>query len=114
MKVTSVGSRFISLSWSPPQAALQNGYITGYVIAYGSEVSRARMVNLEGQSQLNLTLTGLNPYTAYTLSVRAHNAKGEGPESPLLFVLTDQDGKANLKVIVVNQVPLMYWITIYL
>ena len=102
VKVTFVSSRFISLSWLPPLAALQNGNVTGYVIVYGSDVSRARKVKLEGQSQLNMTLTDLDPYTAYTLTVKAQNAKGEGPDSPPLFVQTGQDGKRNLKASVVK------------
>lgn len=97
--IVSMGSRSISLSWSPPLAALQNGKLTGYIVGYRSGLSTVRYVKSEADSRLNMTVSNLNPYSTYTLTVRAYNAKGEGPNSPPLVVQTQQDGKTHCSIL---------------
>ena len=38
------------------------------------------------------TLTGLNTYTQYLVSLRAYNPAGDGPET-IVVVMTDEGGK---------------------
>ena len=45
----------------------------------------------EGGAELRLT--GLRPYTRYTLVVQAYNQVGSGPLSELLTTQTLEDGK---------------------
>ncbi len=40
------------------------------------------------------TLTGLNTYTQYLVSLRVFNPEGNGPET-IVVVMTDEGGKAN-------------------
>ena len=39
------------------------------------------------------TLTGLNEYTNYSITVLASTSKGAGNASSPIFVMTDEDGK---------------------
>ncbi len=41
---------------------------------------------------LNLTITGLLPYTTYGLLLKAHTSVGYGPNGDLLTVQTDEEG----------------------
>jgi len=41
----------------------------------------------------NTTVENLTPYTTYGLSVSAHTAVGEGPQSNLSAIQTKEEGK---------------------
>ena len=47
-------------------------------------------------SDNNFTLTGLNKYTNYSITVFASTVKGNGIVSPATIIRTDQDGKSTL------------------
>ena len=52
------------------------------------------MVDLSGQTNTQHVLTGLTPFTSYSVQVAAVNAGGTGPYSdPALTVETLQDGE---------------------
>ena len=45
-----------------------------------------------------VTLTGLNEYTNYSIAVFASTIKGNGNSSLPIFVITDEDSKFNIRV----------------
>lgn len=47
-----------------------------------------------GAGARDITLTGLNKYTPYTVEISANTSKGEGPRSQPIKVWTDEDGKS--------------------
>lgn len=81
VRLTSVGSRTITVAWQPPPIA--EPPVTGYQVsvAGGSTVSTA------GTSA---RITGLSPRTSYTVTVKAINTKGASLGVRLLAV-TDKD-----------------------
>ena len=70
----------ITVSWSPPSVALQNGVITHYRVSYTPDPSQSvsqwpyRIV-----TATSTTLTGLQPLVNYTIAVSAGTSVGLGP-----------------------------------
>ena len=56
----------------------------------------ASSTNVTGGGTQNYTVTGLKPYTRYTIAVTAYNSKGDGPESAEVKVDTEEAGKVVL------------------
>ena len=85
----------IEVSWEEVPAIDENGVITMY------EIQFVPLETFEGQisantttiSQLNTTLTGLQEYVEYNISVRAYTSVGPGPYSDLVVNRTLEDGK---------------------
>ena len=69
-------SHNITLSWSPPLPSQRNGVIISYLITCSSGDS---IINSTRTSSTSLTITGLQPFTNYTCSVRAATIRGDGP-----------------------------------
>ena len=69
-------SHNITLSWSPPLPSQRNGVIISYLITCSSGGS---IINSTRTSSTSLTITGLEPFTNYTCSVRATTVVGDGP-----------------------------------
>ena len=67
----------MSVSWNEVPCNGQNGPITGYLLYYNS----TRPVNITGGDNRQYMLTGLTPYTNYTVTVRPYNDGGIGPTS---------------------------------
>ena len=79
--------------WDDVQANLTNGIITGYTITYKSQTE-----NDNGNVQVNAPvrqtqLTNLKEYVNYNITVFASTAKGNGPPSNPIVVITDEDSK---------------------
>ena len=79
--------------WDDVQANLQNGIITGYTITYKSQTE-----NDNGNVQVNgsvrqTELTNLKEYVNYNITVFASTARGNGPPSNPIVVITDEDSK---------------------
>ena len=86
----SVTSRTLTLSWSPPLLSQRNGVIISYLITCSSGGS---IINGTRTSSTSLTITGLQPFTNYTCSVRAATTVGDGPATPVRHIITDEDGE---------------------
>ncbi|XP_069972795.1 cell adhesion molecule Dscam1 isoform X4 [Penaeus vannamei] len=88
----TVTSSSVVVTWSPPPPRQANGIITNYRVTYtqmfSHEEGRTGSVVSEG---LRATLTGLKPWTNYSVSVAASTRAGEGVQSLALVCTTEQD-----------------------
>ena len=68
--------------------------ILSYTVIYGTLPDcRGAVTGNEITSENNFTLTGLNKYTVYNITVFASTVKGKGNDSEAINITTDQDGK---------------------
>ena len=94
-------SRSLSVLWGTVPCPHQGGPITGYRLRYVySNGSDSYTVNLAGECNTQYNLTGLTPFTNYSVQVAAVNDRGTGPYSTPLIVETLQDGGLRLFVYV--------------
>ena len=86
-------STSIFVSWGDVPFSEQNGVIMGYTITYralpGNSLQSKTVITPEN----HITLTGLNKYTSYSITVSASTSKGRGNESKPILVITDEDSK---------------------
>ena len=83
---TSVESRSLSVVWGTVPCPHQGGPITGYKLHYSNGTSITETMGNRQHS-----LTGLTPFTSYSVQVAAVNDGGTGPYSdPALIVETLQ------------------------
>ena len=86
----------ILVTWNEVPAIDQNGIITVYEVMYtplttfGGQIS-TNTTNVSG-SELMVTLSYLQEYVNYSISVRAYTSAGQGPESTVIE-LTQEAGK---------------------
>ena len=73
---TSVESRSLTVQWGIVPCPDQRGPITGYRLRYSNGTS---IVNTTGEGSRQHVLTGLTPFTSYSVQVAAVNAGGTGP-----------------------------------
>ena len=85
---TSVENRSLSVVWGTVPCPHQRGPITGYRLRYNNGTS---IVNTTGEGSRQHVLTGLTPFTNYSVQVAAVNEGGTGPYSTPLTVETLQD-----------------------
>ncbi|XP_068715034.1 hemicentin-1-like [Montipora foliosa] len=96
--VGTVTARSVELSWKP--VTVTRGSVDGYRIYYWEEslVSAKRRRRaipsfalstnvMEGSTQ-KYAVTGLRPYTCYTMAITSYNSGGDGPESAEVKVNT--------------------------
>ena len=82
----------MTVVWGTVPCPQQGGPITGYTLRYSNGTFIVNTTTGEG-SRLHV-LTGLTPFTTYSLEVAAVNDGGTGPYSdPTLTVETLQDGE---------------------
>ena len=84
---TSVERKSLIIRWKTVPCLDQRGPITGYRLRYSNGTS---IVNTTGEEY---ELTGLTPFTNYSVQVAAVNAGGTGPYSSPLTVETLQDSE---------------------
>nr|XP_034313381.1 receptor-type tyrosine-protein phosphatase F isoform X4 [Crassostrea gigas] len=92
----ALNPRTVEVSWLPPEKP--NGVIQGYRVFYTLQPDLPIILwhNQEVQSNTNSTIiTNLSPNDTYTICVLAYSAKGEGPVSQLITVITNE-GKNRL------------------
>ena len=87
---TSVESRSLTVLWGTVPCPEQRGSITGYRLRYSNGTS---IVDTTGEGSRQHVLTGLTPFTSYSVQVAAVNAGGTGPYSTALIVETLQDSE---------------------
>ena len=92
--VKAISSTSLNVSWSPPLPEHQNGVITNYTII---------ITDLDDENEIDyvilnhsLTVSSLDPHTAYGITVFAATSSGIGPQTDALTVHTHEDGKLTL------------------
>ncbi|XP_028400814.1 uncharacterized protein LOC114523946 [Dendronephthya gigantea] len=81
---THVGATSISLSWSPPDLLLRNGWIIRYIICvrvYNTSSDLCQQRIELGKNTYGHTVTNLKPYTKYFLEIIAGTIAGDGPHA---------------------------------
>ena len=89
--VSSVSFYSIKVSWGDVLCDQRNGEITGYQVNYTS-ISDYEIVTVTG-NKTNVTLSDLQPYTNYSVSVAAMTVSGIGPFSTPVTIKTLFTGK---------------------
>uniref|UniRef100_A0A673YUD9 DCC netrin 1 receptor n=1 Tax=Salmo trutta TaxID=8032 RepID=A0A673YUD9_SALTR len=85
-----VSSRFVRLSWSPPQET--RGTVQTYGIYYSQDtVNRERSVNVSEPETLQMTVSNLKPEESYSFRVVAYNDNGPGERSETLKLTTQPE-----------------------
>ena len=85
------------VTWGPVPAIDQNGIITEYEVMYepletfGGNISTQKM-NVT-VPEMSVTLTELQEFVFYNISVRAYTSVGAGPFSEDMTERTDDDSK---------------------
>lgn len=100
MNVTAqvLSSTSIVVRWNEVPPINQNGEIVGYDLIYEpletfSGSIGQTLVNGLPASSLGLTLSGLEEYVIYNISVRASTQVGPGPFSVPITIVTDETSK---------------------
>ena len=90
--VTSVNPSSLMVSWQPPPEIDHNGVITGYVLQYQKDGSN-NMMSVNLPSRTTRTISGLDPFVQYSVTVAAINVNGTGPFSNPEVQTSGQDSK---------------------
>ena len=87
----STSSSSIFVQWSNVPAADQNGVILSYTVTYKALPDGSPQTKVVSAPTTHVTLTGLNEYTNYSITVFASTVKGDGNVSEPVIVITDED-----------------------
>ena len=84
------------MDWYTVPVADQNGIILTYTVTYKALPSGSPQTALVSAPTTQASLTSLMKYRNYSITVFASSAKGNGPASQPIIVITDQDGKLSI------------------
>lgn len=90
----NTSSTSILIQWSNDTEGHQNVMILNYTITYKELPNGNPQTKVVIAPTTQATLTGLNVYTNYSITVLASNAKGHGNSSNPIIVTTDEDSKS--------------------
>ena len=89
----NLSSTSIFVSWGEVPPDDQNGVILSYTVTYRALPSGSEQMENVTAPNTTATLTGLNEYTNYSITVFASTIKGGGNKSVPIVVITDEDSK---------------------
>ena len=89
----NTSSASIFVQWGKVLSADQTGIILSYTVTYEALPDGSPQTKVVSVSTTQVTLTGLNEYTNYSITVFASTVKGDGNISVPIFVITDEDSK---------------------
>ena len=89
----NTSSTKIFVQWGSVPAADQNGIILKYTVTYRAIPNGGPQTMVVDPPANEATLTGLNEFTNYSITVFASTSKGGGKESEPIIVITDEDSK---------------------
>ena len=89
----NTSSTSILVQWGEVPAADQNGIILSYTVTYKALPNGIELTNNVTAPTTEATLTNLNEYTNYSITVFAWTAKGAGNVSAAIIVITDEDSE---------------------
>ncbi len=92
VQTMTLSSSEIRVMWEEVDLIDQNGIITRYEVTYNREVNVGNQSNFTDGNTLNTTITGLDEFTEYNISVRAYTIVGPGPYSRAGREETNEDG----------------------
>ena len=79
VRVSEVTSTSITIQWGAVDCKRRNGDITGYSVRYGVQGNGTTQTkNISGASVTETTISGLIPYTTYSIAMAAVNSVGTG------------------------------------
>ena len=81
------------VQWGEVPANDQNGRILSYTVTYKALPNGIQLTKNVTAPTTEGTLTGLNEYTNYSITVFAWTAKGAGNVSAAIIVITAEHGK---------------------
>ena len=90
---TNKSSTSILVEWDQLPEKDQTGFILSYTVTYTPLPNGPTKTKNVTTSENQATLTGLNEYTNYSITVFASTSKGRGNESTPIVVITDEDSK---------------------
>lgn len=85
----------IVLSWEPPPFEERNGVITKYGVKLYEGQDTTQMVTNHTKST-RITISNLEPNTAYVVQVKAYTSVGGGPYSEEFVVNTPPESKCSM------------------
>jgi len=91
----AVTSTFVTLSWNPPEASLQNGVIRSYIVTIREEATGRNFTRDSASTELNIG--NLHPFYFYHFAVAAVTTS-QGPFANEYVLQTHEDGKKCLLV----------------
>ena len=91
VSIDSIKSQRVEISWSPPLLEERNGIITSYTVTVSRQGSDSSIQLTSPTTSISVSM--LNPFTSYTITVAALTSIGVGPPSTLLNFRTAEDGK---------------------
>ena len=83
-----VTANSITVQWGEVPCIDRNGEITGYIVEARISGTLIRTVNVNDGSAREATVSGLNPTTAYTVTVAAVNSADSGSFSDGISITT--------------------------
>ena len=93
VSVSEVTSSSITVQWEAVACVGRNGDITGYSVRYGVQGNgNTQTKNISGASVTETTISGLIPYTTYSIAVAAVNSAGTGRYSRVRITNTADPG----------------------
>ena len=95
----NISSTSILVQWGDVPAADQNGIILSYTVTYKALPGGTLKSEVVIAPTTETTLTGLNEYTNYSITVFASTVKGDGNVSKPIIVITDEDSKLLFRIV---------------
>ena len=89
----NTSSTSILVQWGDVPAADQNGIILSYTVTYKALPGGTPETKVVIAPTTEVTLTDLNEFANYSITVLASTVKGAGNDSEPIVVVTDEDSK---------------------
>ena len=86
--IEAINETAIEALWGLPEVDLRSGIIRGYRLFVRARGQDEMMINIANNYTQAYIISGLQPRTAYTVSILAYTTAGNGPRSIHLTVLT--------------------------
>ena len=92
VRVKALDAFTLRVSWSPPKE--ENGIIKRYVVYYRKkDGSKELNTSIDTLNFLDSNITGLMPFTNYTIQIEAYTSKGAGNRSSFIDERTKESSR---------------------
>ena len=86
--IEAINETAIEVLWGLPASNVRNGIIRGYKLFVQARGGQETTMNITNNNTEAFIISGLQPRTAYTVSILAYTAVGDGPRSIRLTTVT--------------------------